>query len=292
MTVERFLLERWLPAIAQTVRPSTRTSYEGHVKGHIIPSLGRVRLDRVTPRGLNRLYADRAAAGLSPATIRRIHATLHRALRDAVRWGDAIENPAARSDPPRTSSGDDLVTWAPEDVAAFLDSVVGDALEPLWVVLAMTGMRRGEALGLKWHDVDLDRAVASIRQTVVEIGGRIETSTPKTARGRRVVALDSFTVDALARRTMAWNLRDTMLGRGTSPSGPANTHATLALRAGVHPKIVSERLGHATVAFTLDVYSHAVPHMQAEAAAQVAALVMPTSADGRRRTRRDSAGAG
>jgi integrase len=319
MTVERFLLERWLPAIAQTVRPSTRTSYEGHVKGHIIPSLGRVRLDRVTPRGLNRLYADRAAAGLSPATIRRIHATLHRALRDAVRWGDAIENPAARSDPPRTSSGDDLVTWAPEDVAAFLDSVVGDALEPLWVVLAMTGMRRGEALGLKWHDVDLDRAVASIRQTVVEIGGRIETSTPKTARGRRVVALDSFTVDALARlRHPSVTNEDAWVFAGPDGDVPRpsivsrrfqaivrraglprirlhdlrHTHATLALRAGVHPKIVSERLGHATVAFTLDVYSHAVPHMQAEAAAQVAALVMPTSADGRRRTRRDSAGAG
>lgn len=159
ITVETFLVERWLPAIAPTVRPSTRVSYEGHVTLHIVPALGHIRLDRLRPHDLNRLYAERAAAGLSPATIRRIHATLHRALRDAVRWGDATENPAAGGDPPRTTPGHDLATWAPAEVAAFLEAVEGDELEALWVVLVMTGMRRGEALGLKWHDVDLGRSL-------------------------------------------------------------------------------------------------------------------------------------
>jgi integrase len=164
----------------------------------------------------------------------------------------------------------------------------------------MTGVRRGEALGLRWMDVDLERAQVSVRQTLVPIGGRVVFSQPKTARGRRVLALDSVTVASLH------DLR----GRSASDSAtlvfvdgegahldPAqisrrfrqlvsrsdlprirlhdlrHTHATLALQAGIHPKIVFERLGHATISLTLDVYSHAVGHMQAEAAQQVAALV-------------------
>jgi integrase len=300
LTLETFLVERWLPAIADTVRPSTRVSYEGHVKLHIVPSLGRVRLDRLRPHDLNRLYAERAAAGLSPATIRRIHATLHRALRDAVRWGDATENAATGSDPPRMAPGGDLATWTPAEGAAFLEAVESDELEALWVVLVMTGMRRGEALGLTWRDVEASNTC--IRHTVVEVGGRIETSTPKTRRPRRVVALDFVTVAALVRHH---ETRATTGGAFAGDDGEIprpsvvtrrfqrivraaglppirlhdlrHTHATLALRAGIHPKIVSERLGHATVAMTLDVYSHAVPHMQTEAAAQVAALVVPES---------------
>ena len=163
MKLKTFLLERWLPAIGHTVRPSTRVSYEGHVRLHIAPSLGHVRLDRLRPSHLNRLYAELRSAGLSPSTIRRIHATLHCALRDAVRWGEVAENVAAKSDPPRLCAAHDLPAWAPEDVAAFLRMVQGDELEALWVVLAMTGMRRGEALGLKWRDVDLEQAVVRNR---------------------------------------------------------------------------------------------------------------------------------
>ena len=286
--------------MAPTVRYSTFTSYESHVKRHVIPALGDLELDQIRPQQLNAFYASRTAAGLSAGTVRRIHATLRRALRDAVRWGEIGDNPAAGSDPPRVGEIAKFSTWEPEHVRAFLEAVIGDELEALWVVLATTGLRRGEALGLKWRDVDLARGTVAIRQTVIELGGRATTSTPKTARGRRVVAIDPYTIDKLRRHTGGSHSDGWVFGNNEGdvlPPGSISrrfqaivataglprirlhdlrhTHGTLALRAGVHPKIVSERLGHATVAFTLDVYSHSIPHLQEEAAVKVAALVVP-----------------
>jgi integrase len=160
-------------------------------------------------------------------------------------------------------------------------------------------MRRGEALGLRWSDLDLGRAQLSVRQTLVPVGSLIVFSQPKTARGRRVVALDSVTVTTLRKLRATSSSGDDLVfleqdGRPLDPSRVSrrfrklvarsgqpkirlhdlrHTHATLALQAGIHPKIVSERLGHATVSLTLDVYSHAVGHMQADAADQMARLV-------------------
>ena len=185
-----------------------------------------------------------------------------------------------------------------------------DRLYPLWLTLAMTGLRRGEALALRWADVDLERARLSVRRSLVPINGTVEVHEPKTSRGRRLVALDPFTVSVLR----AWSRRqkEERLEWGpawtdsglvfTRPDGKLihpervskafrvavkksglpqihlhdlrHTHATLALAAGVHPKVVSDRLGHATVAITLDIYSHAIPALSEEAAATVAALVM------------------
>jgi integrase len=221
-----------------------------------------------------------------------------------VRWGYLAENPADRCDPPKIRADGfvEMQTWGAETLRSFLELARSDRLHPLWLLLAMTGMRRGEALGLRWSDVDLERAQLSVRQTLVPVGSRIVISKPKTARGRRVVALDSVTVAALRK------LRSDSLsgggdlvflehdGRPLDPSRVSrrfrklvarsglpkirlhdlrHTHATLALQAGVHPKIVSERLGHATVSLTLDVYSHAIGHMQAEAAEEVGRLVFP-----------------
>jgi len=162
-------------------------------------------------------------------------------------------------------------------------------------------MRRGEALGLRWCDVDLDRGEAAVRQTVVSHHNAIAISEPKTSRGRRVVALDDHTVEALRNFKAASRpgsddalLFNYSTGTPLNPSDISkwfvklghvaglkrirlhdlrHTHATLALQAGVHPKVVSERLGHSTIAFTLDVYSHTIPHLQKEAARDVAALL-------------------
>jgi integrase len=162
----------------------------------------------------------------------------------------------------------------------------------------MTGVRRGEALGLRWTDVDLRRGRAAITQTLIIVGGAVQLSQPKTRRARRVVALDDLTVRKLAdhedhcgRHALVFCRQDgSFLNPGAVTKRFAalvraagvplirlhdlrHTHATMALRAGVHPKVVSERLGHATVAITLDLYSHASETLQTEAATRVAELV-------------------
>jgi integrase len=303
----RFLIGQWLPAIERTIRATTFINYQGHVRNHIVPRLGTVPLNELSGTLINSVYAELLSYGqsvtrrsLSPTTVRRIHATLHRALRDAVRWGLLLDNPADRSDPPR-SRADGIVemhTWDVAQLRRFLEVVRGDALYPVWHVLAMTGMRRGECLGMRWRDIELDEGRIAVRQCLVAVGCQVCPSPPKTARARRVIALDQSTIDALAshaaksrdqgdRNELVFTGREggflhpnsvsKRFARLVAVSGLPRirlhdlryTHATIALRAGVHPKIVSERLGHSTVSLTLDVYSHAVPHMQKEAALQI-----------------------
>jgi len=275
--------------------------------------IGGVRLQHVTGSTLNQLYAQLTEQNLSAGTIRKTHTVLQRALRDAVRWHRVTHNAAKSADPPRQSHGGrDMHTWAPQQLRAFLEHVGDDRLYPLWHLLASTGMRRGEAVGLRWIDLDLERAHLSIRQTRLAIGYAVHVGEPKSATSRRGVALDPDSVEVLREwrerqvdEREAWGSAWTDSGLVFSREDGAplhpdrvtklfeaharasglprirlhdlrHTHATLALRAGVHPKVVSERLGHASVSFTLTVYSHAIPALQADAAETIARLVSPT----------------
>ena len=317
-TVLEYLTKEWLPAIAATIRPSTFTSYTQHVECHICPHIGSVKLQQLSGSQVNALYALLAERGgkkggpLSARTIHHVHTCLHKACKDAVRWGLITKNPLEAADPPRVKGGGakEMKTWTKEQLRAFLASVTNDRLSPLWHTMAMTGMRRGEALGLRWIDIDLENARLSVRRSLVPTNREVIVSEPKTAKGRRVIALDAATVEVLkaqAARQLEeqhqWG--DAWVDTGlvfTKENGEAldpetitrwfrvavknamlpeirlhdlrHTHATLALQAGIHPKVVSERLGHATVSITLDTYSHAIPAMQEEAAAMIAALVL------------------
>jgi integrase len=317
LTVREYLTKEWLPAIEHTVRPTTYRSYVAHTECHVLPALGSVQLQKLSPAQINALYAKlgrsgkRNGQGLTALSVRHVHAVLHRALKDAVRWGRLARNPADLADPPRVAAhGHELRTWSAEQLAAFLSSRRDDRLHALWHTLAMTGLRRGEALGLRWEDIDLGAGRLCVRRALVPSGREVVVSEPKTARGRRVVALDPETVEVLkrqaARQLEARQASTAWVELGlvfTSEDGAAlhpeivsrlfrkavkeamlpdirlhdlrHTHATLALRAGIHPKVVSERLGHATVAITLDTYSHAIPAMQEEAAVKIAELVFP-----------------
>jgi integrase len=200
-------------------------------------------------------------------------------------------------------------TWSADELRRFLEHVRADRLYAAWRLAATTGMRRGELLGLRWRDVDLDTARLSIVQTLIEGKEAPRFSEPKTDHGRRSIALDAETVAALrehrkrqVEERLAWGPayqdHGLVLSREDgSPIWPRtfsrgfgrhaedaelptirlhdlrHTHATLALSAGIHPKVVSERLGHSTVSITLDTYSHAIPAMQEDAAAKVAALI-------------------
>lgn len=308
MLTSEFLLEHWLPAISATVRPSTLAGYRGHVVNHIVPQLGTKPLSELNGPVLNTLLnallhdGNRKCPGaLSPVTVRRVYATLHRALGDSVRWGLLDRNPADACDPPRCTLVGDHMTWDVDELRRFLEVARDDRLYALWFLLATTGLRRGEALGLRWCCVDLEKGIISIVETLIAVGHRIQTSTPKSARGRRVVALDAPTTRVLRNhfeaavrpapddyvfvderraplhpvavtRSFSRLVREAQL-RPIRLHDLRHTHATLALKAGVHPKIVSERLGHSTVSLTLDVYSHALPSLQREAVDRLADLV-------------------
>jgi integrase len=291
---------------------TTWSRYDFSVVRHIVPRIGSVRLQHVTGSTLNQLYGQLAGELLAAGTIRKTHTVLQRALRDAVRWRRVTHNAAKSADPPRAAFGSrHMRTWSPDELRAFLEHVSEDRLYPLWHLLASTGLRRGEAVGLRWIDVDLEAGHLAVRQTHVAVGYTVEVGEPKSATSRRGVALDPDTVEVLrewcerqeAEREewgAAWTRTGLVFSREdgkalhpdrvtklfdahvTASGLPRirlhdlrHTHATLALRAGVHPKVVSERLGHASVSFTLTVYSHAVPALQADAAATIARLVSP-----------------
>ena len=289
-----------------TIRPNTFVGYSAHLSNHVITRIGAMSVHDVDGPTLNALYSELLRGGrlkgrgkgLSPTTVRRVHATLRRAFRDAVRWGLLEKNPVESCDPPRQARTDAMRTWSLEELRTFLELTKDDEWAELWLLLATTGMRRGEALGLRWADVDLRTCVISIRQTIVLVGHRPHIAEPKSARSRRVVVLDANTADALTRLRTNATPRDFVFRTADGdPIHPAavsrrfreivdgsplprirlhdlrHTYATLALQSGVHPKIVSERLGHSTIALTLDVYSHALPTLQQEAADRVAELI-------------------
>lgn len=319
LTVAEYLRETWLPAIPSTIRESTLNSYRCHVEKHIIPALGAKRLRDLDGPMLNGFYAEQAAGGhlvgrkkvLAPASVRRIHATLHRALKDAVRWGLIARNPADASDPPKAEADarERLKYWRPEQLHAFLVHTEGDRLWSLWAFMAATGVRRGEALGLRWSDVDLGAGTVAIRNQLVPVNGKIVEGRPKTKAGRRVLPLGTETRRILMeqaslqssdsdRLDAAWTAtgyvftnedgnridpaRATLLfGRSVKAAALPritlhdlrHTFATMALKAGIHPKIVQEMLGHSKVTITLDMYSHVIPGMAEDAAGVMNELV-------------------
>jgi len=317
-SVKDYLKKEWLPAVKATIRPSTYNSYVQHVDCHIVPHVGTVKLQKLSGSQVNALYAKLAETGkkdtktgLSPMTIHHVHACLHKACKDAVRWGHISRNPLDAADPPRKKSDGtkEMRTWTKEQVKAFLGAMQDERLCSLWHTIAMTGMRRGEAIGLRWSDVDLEGGRLSVRRALIPNGRDVIVSEPKTVKGRRVIALDPGTVEVLkaqAARQLdeqkewddAWVETGLVFtlenGAALDPESVSrywrqavkksmlpqirlhdlrHTHATLALQAGIHPKVVSERLGHATISITLDTYSHAIPAMQEEAAALIAGLV-------------------
>lgn len=262
---------------------------------------------------LRRMAAPRptVAAGLKPRTVRYIHTIIHAALKDAMRWSRVVVNVADRADPPsaKASKAPEMQVWTHDQLGEFLDLMQGDRYRVPLLFLATTGCRRGESLGLRWSDVDLDRAVVSIRQQLTGSGFKPRTKSDKP----RVIELDSETVAEL-RRWRADQARERLLlgegyhdqglvfcfadGRPYSPERFSrefdrrlarppfrdvlpkirlhdlrHTWATLALVAGVDVKIVSERLGHSSPMITWQTYQHVIVGMQTDAAERVASLI-------------------
>ena len=309
-------LDDWLQQVASTVRPTTWRSYEVIVRRHITPALGRLPLSQLTAPQIQRWVLEQLGGGradgrgkeLSARTVHFMYAVLSMALRRAVKLGILGRNVAEMVTPPRAERRE--VPGFNVEFAADLLRVAGPTRLYLPVLLAvMTGMRRGEILGLRWADVDLGAATVEVRQTQLA-GGRF--APPKTDRGRRRVALPGGLVEALKveRERQAqyralfgagYEEYDLVIAHETGHPWEPTTlgsafrsltrrmglqgvrfhdlrhlHATLLLRQGVHPKIVADRLGHSRVSLTLDTYSHALPDLQQDAARAIDAI-LPTS---------------
>ncbi|MBN1631073.1 MAG: site-specific integrase [Thermoleophilia bacterium] len=218
-------LEQWLEAQGGQVRPTTLVSYRLHVDRYIVPRIGAERLQQLTPAMVDRLYSTLSKKGgqdrhklkegekpktkpLSATTVRRISATLHKALHDAVKKKLIPYNPADAAEKPKIQHDSDgageMKTWTREELDTFLAHVTTDRLFPMWRLAAWTGMRRGEVAGLIWRDVDLEAGTITVQRARVSVGAAdVRESKPKTGSGRRQVELDSETVSTLA----AWKDR-------------------------------------------------------------------------------------
>jgi integrase len=224
LTVAVFLRDQWLLALTGQVRPTTLHSYRSNLERYVLPRIGQLPLQRLTPAHLNTLYGALLAAGgrdgqpLSARTVQAIHMTVRKALGDAARWGLVVRNVAALASPPKPRRAE-MRTWTAAELRAFLEHVQDERLAALWMLAASTGMRRGEVLGLRWVDVDLDRGRVAVRQTLVIAGRQVVISEPKTGRSRRSIALDPRSVAALRSWRAAHAAERLAWGAGWTDSG-------------------------------------------------------------------------
>ena len=247
--------------------------------------------------------------GLAPKTIKNVHGILRKALGDAMRLGKLARNPADHAESPKVTRGK-MRVWTPEQLRHFLMHMQTHRLYATYLLAASTGMRRSELLGIPWEALDLEHGRLSVRQTLVVVRGKPTIrSLTKTSSSRRTIALDPGSVEELGKwqehqlferlewgdswqdqglvftredgspvnpnwwsRTFNRNVRQADLPK-IPPKNLRHTHATLALEAGVDLRVVSGRLGHASVAITGDVYAQFIDRMDQQAADQVAALV-------------------
>jgi len=315
-------LDRWLEDYGRTnLAPKTLATYRDVVRVHLTPTLGSLELVALRPTHIQSMYSRMLVSGrrdgrggLAARSVVRYHQILHAALHQAVRWQLLVRNPADAVEPPRAPRRELRATTG-EQARAVMAAADATPYGSFVRLALLTGMRRGELLGLRWADVDFDGGALAVQQTAQRIAGLgIVFRQPKTRLSRRSVAISSDAVALLRRhrrqqvetRLLAGaayrdrdlvfatalgtpiepgNLRRSWLGITRAAGLPGlrvhdlrHAHATLMLAQGVHPKVVSERLGHASVNITLDTYSHVLPGLQAAAAEALdAVLAEPSS---------------
>jgi len=303
-TVGQFLTE-WLDGHRTSVRSRTHERYEEYVRLHIIPVIGHIHLQKLTPLHIKTLYAKKLDEGLSPTTVNSLHGVLHKALEDAVKWELVAKNVSHIVTPPRRAHYE-ITALTMEQAKKLLETAKGHNMEALFMLALTTGMRRGEILALKWQDVSFLEKTLQVRRTFTRTPGHryVEAET-KTKKSRRSIVLPDMLLELLARHRFLqaeakkeageyWQEQDlvfpTSLGTPLNPNKVLERFKTLLKRAElpdmrfhdlrhsaatilltmrVHPKIVQELLGHNQISMTMDIYSHVLPTMQGEAMSQL-----------------------
>jgi integrase len=308
----RTYLAAWLETVKASKKPKMYRAYEHLVRLHIVPTLGKVTLARLTAQQVQQLYARKLApdSGLSQTTVHHPHAVLHTALKVAFKQGLVAHNVCDLVDAP-AAARKEMHVLTPDEVRALLEAAQGERLQALYILAVQTGMRNGELRALRWQDVDLEAGTLSIQHTLQEIPGQPLTVVPtKTKKSRRTIHLSATPLEALrAHRTrqleerlaMGPDWQDLGFVFSTSMGTPLyatevprrglypllkkarlprirfhdlrHTAATLALKKRMPVKLVSDMLGHATTAITSDLYQHVTPDMQLEVADAIEQLL-------------------
>ena len=313
-TLEAFLTD-WLQNTAQpNIRPRTYIRYRQLITLHILPVLGKVKLQKLTPQHLQKLYNQKLEEGCAPQSVKHMHRLLHKALSDALKWNLVARNVCHAVDSPRVPKHE-MKVLSGEQAQTFLEAAKDDPLEALYVLALTTGMRQGELLALKWEDIDFVHGTLQVRRTIARIVNKGFTiSEPKTSKSRRSIQLAQMAIDALKHHRIrqhelrllagpAWSDQGWVFCNGVgNPIEATNmlrrsfrplltkaglpiirfhdlrhSVATLLLTAGIHPKIVQELLGHSQISLTLDTYSHVLPSLQADAMNQLNSLLTQRS---------------
>lgn len=287
LTVQDYL-DQWLDSLKGSLRPGTFGRYEEATRIHVKPTLGKVRLSRLNALQLQKLYRTKIDEGLSARTVQIIHATMHKALKQGVRWSLIPRNAAESATPPRAVK-QAIQPLTQEQMRTLLTAVQGDKLEALYVLACTTAMRSGELIGLQWRDVNLEAGTLRVNRSVSNSG----LNPPKTSAGRRTIRLSKLAVAALKthRINVAREGRIAEWVFSTSKGTPLSRHnvhnrswkpllqrtglphstrfhdlrhscISLLLSKGVPIKVVSEMAGHSDVSITLSVYGHVLPDMQ------------------------------
>lgn len=302
MSLNEFL-DRWLEEIAkQKLRERTFDNYESLLRCHVRYKIGANRLCDIQAIEIQKLYNEMKKVKFSPKTIRHVHNVLSSALKQAVRWKMLVQNPCDLCELPRQEKSE-MMYFTPQETIKFLEVAKDDKLFLVFFVALETGMRPEEYLALQWRDVDFENKTVVVRRALVaRKGGGFIFTEPKTARSRRTIPLSNSVISALKfhRRTQLEGrlkhgseyqnydlifasergtpiMHRNLLRRHFKPIlekaklpdirlyDLRHTTATLLLSTGENPKVVSERLGHASIVLTLDTYSHVLPNMQKEA---------------------------
>ena len=302
ITVGKFL-EQWLHDYAEiNTSPVTTEGYRHKIRCHVLPKIGHVPLDQLTPQHVIGIYVGIQEDGLSRRTALHVHRILHGALNHAVKWAILTQNVCDAVDPPRPLQKQ-MAALDTVEVGQLLQAAEESPYRHIIFLAIYTGLRRGELLGLHWADVDLKHQTISVSRSVHRLVGQgLIVTEPKTRRSRRLVTLPPTAVKVLAALKTERMDQCVDLGANWSENnyvfchpngGPLSpdtvthafnrlvkrteiphvrfhdlrhTHATLMLKQGVNPKIVCERLGHSSVTITMDTYSHVLPGMQEQAA--------------------------
>lgn len=302
-------LTGWLDTtVRPSVRPMTYVSYESIVRRHLVPELGQIHLARLTPADVQAMMNRKLAEGLSARRVDYLRAVLRRALNDALRWGLVGRNVAALVRPPKGPRYE-VEPLGPDEIRRLLEAVRDDRLEALYVLAVTLGLRQGELLGLSWADVDLGAGSLRVHHALQRFEHEYHLVEPKSARSRRTLMLPSVARSALERHQVRHQRERSRAGELWQEHGLVFTTATgqpldatgvtsalqrhllraglrrqrfhdlrhacasLLLSRGVSPRVVMEVLGHSQISLTMDTYSHVLPNLLSDAAAQMDQLL-------------------